>query len=611
MTVAASPPPRIRAGTHLGRPTPRPTGAYEPPLLVQDGALGLEVTVLGEDGRRRTFRMGHFPLPLWHRPLAEAFADCAAAHGTIRTIGTAAHTWFALKVFLTFLNGMTNPPSSPPELTGRHLDRYLFARRQTVSGKTAVKQLQAIGTVLRKIDPPEGISDEAVSWLDRRRPGITLATPSGYSDREFDAIMAAARSEVVTIRNRLQNGQRLIATLNHEPESLAPDERKLAAILKDIATTGSVPVSLRTKSNYRAARRQFAEHLFLGHHDLGPLLTLAVGLSGRNAESIKELSATHEVLEDKAVRVELVKRRRGPSGMFDTVHWEIGTASQQLHTPGGFYLLLAEMTRLSRSFSRTSSLWSIWHGDNHHIAPFDAGLHRGYATGRWRTGHPLLDDDGQPLTITLPRLKKTVDVRTTRATGGHLPSSVRSNTMPVLFSNYLRGDSTVRDWADGVITAALSDAENDARIAHARVLTTSSSVTPEPKVIAEQLKVPHGKAQQLVAGELDTAFAACADIDDGPFNHGARCSVSFLTCLGCHNALVTHAHIPRLKALLNWLVEQREKLDLDLWWRRHGLTWRAITEHIRPKFTPAEWDQVAADDLTELMALIDGPQDIV
>ena len=83
-----------------------------------------------------------------------------------------------------------------------------------------------------------------------------------------------------------------------------------------------------------------------------------------------------------------------------------------------------------------------------------------------------------------------------------------------------------------------------------------------------------------------------------------------MMCFGCQNALVTHDHIPKLKALLDWLIDQRNKIDLDLWWRQYGMTWLAITEHIRPKFTPAEWDQAQpADGLPELMALLDGPQE--
>jgi hypothetical protein len=382
-------------------------------------------------------------------------------------------------------------------------------------------------------------------------------------------------------------------------------------MLRTIATTGIVSTIMRPDGLAdRPAMHQVAGHLFLRHRDLGPLLTLAVGLSGRNVETIKQLTASHDVLEEKAVRVLLTKRRRGPDDMFEAVHWEIGKPSQQLRTPGGFYLLVQTLTRLSRSFSGTTSLWSIWTARNRHVGLFDIGLDQDHATREWRTRHDLLGDDGKPLIITMPRLKKTVDVRTTRATGGHLPSSARSNSMPVPFSNYLRGDESVKDWAADVVTSALADVEADARFSHARVLAPIGDAPPDISVISRELRLPSTKARALLAGELDTAYAACADIDHSPLSGGRRCAVSFLMCLQCQNALVTHAHLSGLKALQEWLIEQRETLDLEAWWHRHGVTWRAITEHIRPKFTPAEWDKAPiASGLAELFSLLDGPQE--
>jgi len=68
--------------------------------------------------------------------------------------------------------------------------------------------------------------------------------------------------------------------------------------------------------------------------------------------------------------------------------------------------------------------------------------------------------------------------------------------------------------------------------------------------------------------------------------------------------------LKKAQVYLGWLIEQRSKIDLDLWWRQYGTTWVAITEHIRPKFTPAEWDRAQpADDLPELLALLDGPRE--
>ena len=392
--------------------------------------------------------------------------------------------------------------------------------------------------------------------------------------------------------------------MRHERCSATPIVQPISPYaISDVGDTGQL---LAARAHHHAG--ELAQHLFVTDFDLGPLITLAVGLSGRNCETIKDLTITHGVLEDKAVRVELVKRRRGPTRMFETVHWEIGTPSQQLQRPGGYYQLLEQMTQLGRSFSGTSSLWSIWNPRQGHYGAFDAATHlKEWHMGRWKQRHPLLDDDGQPLQITLPRLKKTVDVRNTRAAGGHLLSSIRSNTMPVLFTNYLRGDASVREWAGQVITAALDDAETEAYACHARVLAAR---TKTPEHVAAELELATTTATDLLAGKLDTAFTACADFEHSPLDQGRRCTASFLMCFGCPNALVTHDHIPKLKALLDWLIDQRNKIELDRWWRQYVPTWSAITEHIRPKFTPAEWDQAQpADGLPELLALLDGPQE--
>lgn len=563
--------------------------------------------MIGEDGRRRTFKLKTLPLPGWHPALAAAFARCTGPHGNLRTTGSAATRFWSFKRFLMCLERFPEPPRTPTELTVAHLKRYWLERRAAMSVRSVHHELWAVRNLIAQM--PEGsVADDVLAWLYRRFAIGSVPAVPGYSDREFTAIMVAARSEVAAIRDRLKRGQRLLTRYEQEPDSLSSEDRELAAVLADIATAGVVPVMGHPQLAWDShPMMRLARHLFVTDLDLGPLITLAVGLSGRNCETIKDLTVTHDVLEDKAVRVELVKRRRGPSRMFETVHWEIGSPNQQLQRPGGYYLLLEQMMRRGRLFSGTTSLWSVWNPRQGHCGPFDEALHiKEWHMQRWKQRHQFLDDNGQPLQITLPRLKKTVDVRNTRAAGGHLPSSIRSNTMPVLFTNYLRGDPSVQDWAGQVITAALSDAESEAYVCQARVLAGPAT----PQQAAAQLQLTDTAAADLLAGQLDTAFAACADIDHSPLSEGRRCSASFMMCFGCQNALVTHDHIPKLKALLDWLIDQRDKTDRDLWWHQYGLTWLVITEHIRPKFTPAEWDQAQpAEGLPALLALLDGPQE--
>jgi hypothetical protein len=66
------------------------------------------------------------------------------------------------------------------------------------------------------------------------------------------------------------------------------------------------------------------------------------------------------------------------------------------------------------------------------------------------------------LKISFNRIKTSMDVRRTKQLGGHLPSAARSNTMAVLFRNYLSGDPIITAWAAEVMAEALDDAEQAA-----------------------------------------------------------------------------------------------------------------------------------------------------
>src|ERR1700682_6415577 len=157
MTASPDQPSRLnqRAATRRGLPSPRPDGGYEPPPLVTETPAGVEVAVIGEDARRRTFTTHDLPLPLWHQQLAHAFARCTGPHGTLRTPGSAAHVWFALRVFLNSLNSMADKPRTPEKLTTRHLERYLLERRGAVRPITVAKQLRSVRLVLRQVQPSE------------------------------------------------------------------------------------------------------------------------------------------------------------------------------------------------------------------------------------------------------------------------------------------------------------------------------------------------------------------------------------------------------------------------------------------------------------------------
>ena len=180
------------------------------------------------------------------------------------------------------LDGMADPPATLADLTVHHLERYWFQRRAEIKQRLLHHEVWAVRSVLEQL-PPGVIVEDVDAWLHRRLPAGEIPTVPGYSDREFDAVMAAARSEVAAIRTRLNHGQRLLTCYAQEPDSLSGPDRELAAVLADIAVTGAVPESGHPWQPWdNHPMMQLAQHLFVTDFDLGPLVTLAVGLSGRN-----------------------------------------------------------------------------------------------------------------------------------------------------------------------------------------------------------------------------------------------------------------------------------------------------------------------------------------
>lgn len=270
--------------------------------------------------------------------------------------------------------------------------------------------------------------------------------------------MRAARADVAAIRDRIRAGWDLVARYRHDPHTLAPDDRQLAKKLADIADTGRIP-PVHGFSRV-TPRRNLAAHLFLIAPDLCPLMVLFVALTGRNVETIKELPAEHRILEGRAVELRVIKRRRGPRWWHTTVSWEIGNPGRELHSPGGLYLLIHQLTTPGRALlTSPERIWAIWRnatgdatvGDiSEHSDPFAKGLSGVDLFGqRWIAKHGLtvdaIDDHtaAAPLRLEFNRLKMSIEVRHTRQMGGHLPSAARTNSVPVLFTSYLRADPTV------------------------------------------------------------------------------------------------------------------------------------------------------------------------
>ncbi|MFB8029481.1 MULTISPECIES: hypothetical protein [unclassified Streptomyces] len=551
-----------RGSTRPGVRAALPDGDYDVRSAVYrspDGSVCVDFD--GEDGRSRTFDFADCELPGWHEDLAVAVAARIGPGGGLRTASSALAMWAPLKRFLRALAGADEAPLRPGQMRVEHAEFFADSVAATMQDAYAWRVVEHVVAVLRLLPPTGRVPDEALDVLRVRNPGPPRSTP-GYSQGELRRLVAAARTDVAAMRERIAQGRALLATPDGGPE---------AGRLRTVAEGGR----LERLHDTRAAGRM----LFPMSDDLPGMLVLMAAVSGRNIETIKELPAEHQVVEDKAVEVVLTKRRRGARRWHESVLWEIGPPGQELRHPGGLYLLLHGLMAPSRSrASDPQWFWAFFRGvyfGDQHGNPFRSAMTAGLPMSAWADRHGLTDDAGAPMTVAFRRIRTSVEARRTRQMGGHLPSPARSNTVPVLFRNYLRDDPSTVEWAHEVMADALADAEQAALEAHRHLADRAG----RPEILADHVLSP--------ADIAEGPWSGCRDAENHPVT-GRACRASFLDCFHCGNCVITPAHLPRLLALLEAMDQRRRQMDDQVWWQRYGPAFAAIRHDILSRFTPEQ-----------------------
>lgn len=610
---------RGRGSTGVGRRAALPLGGYETVEATSDDQVELDVRFDGEDGRSVLVDVGEFPLPGWHQKVATALRSVLGPAGPIRTARSATTRVRLVRRALQVLADLTDPPAEPRALTIEHLESMFELRRRRGLGEAnAWHGVADFGRFLSITPLKDQVHPDVIDYT-RRRIGVRYrGGRPGYSDGEFTRLIAVARTDVAAIRERIRAAESVIYA--YEQASDRPTDiasgRYEASVLAGMARTGVVPRRHELGTEFRVARRALASELFLTIPDLAPLMALLVAVTGRNIETIKELPHEHRILESRAVEVRVTKRRQH-GRWFDTATWDIGPPGKELDYPGGLYLLLHELTSRSRTFSHSTSVWSLWrnghlngfHGIEEHCDPFARDLSATAIRWTvWRDRHHLVADavDGaqpEPLEVGANRIKTSAEVRRTKQFGGHLPSAARTNTVPVLFRNYLRGDPTVGDWAQDIIATAVSDAESTALDAHRRALQIAGGALH----VRSQRSTHEDTGSTTTETMAEAAWTSCVDVHSHP-STGRDCRASFLDCFHCGNCVVTPDHLPGLLGLLDALATRRQELSEADWWKKYGSTWAAIHHDVLAKFSRSEISAAARRKPTDtLLDLVETP----
>ncbi|MFG2989290.1 hypothetical protein ACGFZK_08330 [Streptomyces sp. NPDC048257] len=530
----------------------------------------------GEDGRRRTFDFADCELPGWHRDLAVAVAARIGPGGGLRTGSSTLAMWVPLRRFLRTLAALPNPPQRPADLRVEHVRHFADTFGATMQPVYALRCIEQVGVLLRLLPPGRQVSSEVLDVLLVRVPAAPKHVP-GYSEGELRRLVVAARADVAGVRERIAEGRRLLADPDGGPET---------DLLRTVAAGGR---SSSLRETLRAARM-----LFPMRRDLPGMLVLLAAVTGRNIETIKELPAEHRIVDGKAVEVRLTKRRRGAGRWYETVLWEIGEAGQELRNPGGLYLLLHDLMAPSRALAEDPRwFWSYCRSrhDDAHGSPFRGAMTAGIEMTAWVDRHGLVNDEGERFGVSFNRLRTSVEARRTRQMGGHLPSAARTNTVPVLFRNYLRDDPATVEWAHEVMAQALTDAEEAALDAHRRLIERAGS----PQIA------------ETADGASEGAWSACEDVERHPAT-GRSCRASFLDCFHCGNCVITPEHLPRLLALLDAMEQRRQRMGEDAWWGRYGPAFAAIRHDVLARFTPEQLRQARLAPVPNaLLDLVEDP----
>ncbi|MGH9279415.1 MAG: hypothetical protein ACRD12_15085 [Acidimicrobiales bacterium] len=311
--------------------------------------------------------------------------------------------------------------------------------------------------------------------------------------------------------------------------------------------------------------------LYPANEDLAAFFVAFALESGMEVECIRGLR-TDCLVNAARGYVEVLhtkNRRRGsPEG-------RLRVRDGNLTTPGGILRALVTITARARRAMGTDALWVCYGQGRLHRSTLTP-VSQSCPIKAFVARHDLRDDDGRPLHLVTPRLRKTHKAERYRATAGRLDVFVTGHSAEVAAKHYadipaLR-ETHEQAVADGLAAAAAA--------------AWASPERPE-KPGAEPLGPLAGQVapEAGTRPDADVWMANCADFHASPFTPaGKPCSAPPWACLECANATFDTRKLPALIAFASWCEDQRAELPAEVWSARLVRAHARVTRQILPAF---------------------------
>ncbi|MFD9572667.1 hypothetical protein ACFWBI_22825 [Streptomyces sp. NPDC059982] len=531
---------------------------------------GLVVRPVSQDGKvLGTWDFSDLPGPVsLRRELAAVFdARARSRWNSFKSCDTYATT---LRAFVKAMAKRVGPPASVGELTLEAWESWAGGERLA-----AVRQMEQL------LRDHADLAAEVVTAMSKRRTRTEKVEKEGFTRAEMKQIRYAAAGTVRRARVRIRENA---AVLERWRAGLIPSEDPdwvFGELLDHLARTADLPrwpggaprasalevFRQRVGGGYAAAvaalfptvsEKAAAVVLLICHEgwNLSVLERMVVPGQWPNGDGEEDEPVIHRVDTDKPRRG---RRRHSSSNLVNLGEGTSGWAMQAvIDMTGQARATLAYLGQQPTDLL----LWSR-NGRSRYLFSNVSGSDMFSAIGIWAdqiraAGSPL------PAGVTPRRLRHTAQV---------LFGGPRNNTGAVHENEYERRDAAVIESSRDVVASALEEAVRHARESVLmRVAADGYGEGGEAAAVAARTGLSLEAAGRVVRGELDTAVAACEDISNRPIAPTGPCTMSFLLCFACPNAVATRRHLPRIVYLFQALEARRSVVSSAVWaadWAGH------------------------------------------